>query len=65
MCVAMGIAIPVGLAEFMAIKGLAAIAFGLIAYLYWLGFREKRALRRQRREAEQRRRTRDAAVAKK
>ena len=61
----MGIAIQVCLAEFMAIKGLAAIAFGLIAYLYWLSFREKRLQRRQRRQAEQRRRERDAALAKK
>ena len=65
MRVAMGIAIIVCWAEFIAIKGVAVIAFGLIAYLYWLSFREKRLQRRQRREAEQRRRAREAALAKK
>ena len=51
----MGIVIPVCLAEFMGVKMMAAVALGLIAYLYWLGFREKRLRRRQQREAEQRR----------
>ena len=60
----MGIVIPVCLADFAGLKGVAAIALGLIAYLYWLSFREKRELRRQRRELERRRRERNPGVPK-
>ncbi len=48
--------IPVFLADYGALKGLALLALGLIVYLYWLSFREKREQRRQRRWLEARRR---------
>jgi membrane protein implicated in regulation of membrane protease activity len=36
------------LAEFFAIKGIAFVAFSLVVYLYWIGFKEKREQRRER-----------------
>ncbi len=44
------------LAEFLAIKGFAALALGLVSYLYWLGFREKARRRREHQFLENRRR---------
>ena len=40
--------IPVCLAEFFAVKGIAFLVLGLIVYLYWSGIKEKRAQRRER-----------------
>src|SRR5665811_567111 len=54
--VAMGAIAPVCLADFAAIKVLALLALGLVAYLYWSGFSEKRAERRDRKWLESRRR---------
>ena len=54
--VAMGAITPVCLADFAAIKVLALLALGLVAYLYWSGFSEKRAERRDRKWLESRRR---------
>ena len=50
------------LADYGAIKGMALVALGIIAYLYWSNLREKRELRRQRRALEQRRRAKEAGV---
>jgi hypothetical protein len=61
----MGITFPICLAEFMAIKGLAAIAVLLVVYLYCLSLREKHAQRKLRREAERRRREHAANLQKK
>ena len=44
----MGAFTPVCLAEFGAIKGIALVAFALIAYLYWTGIKEKLDQRRER-----------------
>jgi threonine/homoserine/homoserine lactone efflux protein len=52
----MGQYIPVCLAELFAIKAIAFLVLGLIAYLYWLGVKEKRAQRREREWLENRRR---------
>ena len=51
---------PVCLAEYGAIKGMAVIAVGIVAYLYWSSFQEKRERRRQQRALEQRRRAKEA-----
>jgi membrane protein implicated in regulation of membrane protease activity len=51
------------LAEYGAIKGLAVIALGIIVYLFWSSFQEKRERRRQRRAMEQRRRAKEAGGA--
>ena len=48
------------IAEYGGIKGLAILGLGLVAYLVWADFREKRELRRQRRAQEQRRRAKEA-----
>ena len=53
------------LAEYGAIEGIAVLALGIVAYLYWSGFREKRELRRQRRALERRRRAKAASVPQK
>ncbi len=47
---------PVCLAEFLAIKGIALIGLALVAYLWWSGFKEKREQRRERAWLENRRR---------
>jgi len=52
----MGKFIPVCLAEFLAIKGIALIALGLVGYLWWSGFKEKRDRRREQAWLENRRR---------
>ena len=52
----MGAIAPVCLADFAAINVLALLALGLVAYLYWSGFSEKRAERRDRKWLESRRR---------
>jgi hypothetical protein len=52
----MGAFVLVGLANTFAIKGLALLALGIVAYLYWLGIREKREERRRRQWLENRRR---------
>ena len=44
----MGVAVPFWLAQFMAVKGLAALGVGLIVYLSWLTFREQRRRRKYR-----------------
>ena len=54
--------VPICLAEFGAIKGLALLALAIVAFLYWEGFQEKRIRRREQREAEQRRRQRNASL---
>lgn len=61
----MGALIPVCLAEFAAIKGIALLAFGLIAYLYWTGLKEKLAQRRERQWLENKRRELKAKVVNK
>ena len=48
------------LAEYGAIKGMAVVAVGIVAYLYWSNFQEKRERRRQQRALEERRRAREA-----
>lgn len=48
--------IPICLADFFAIKALAVLVLGLVAYLYWTGLREKREQRRDRRWLETKRR---------
>ena len=58
----MGAFIPVFLAEGFAIKALAVLALGLVAYLYWTGFKEKRAERRHRRWQEDKRREFEARL---
>jgi hypothetical protein len=55
--------VPICLAEFLAIKGIAVLAFGLIAYLFWSGVREKRDQRRERQWLEERRRALKEKVA--
>ena len=52
----MGTFIPVCLADFLAIKGIALIALGLVGYLWWSGFQEKRDRRREQAWLENRRR---------
>ena len=52
----MGALIPICLAEMFAIKALAVLALGIVAYLYWTGLREKREQRRDRRWLEDKRR---------
>lgn len=52
----MGYCIPVCLADFFAIKALALAALGLVVFLYWTGFKERRNQRRERRWLEDRRR---------
>jgi len=52
----MDASIPVCLAEFAAIKGIAVLAVGLVAYLYWSGIRDKINQRRERQWLENRRR---------
>ena len=47
---------PVCLADFFAIKAMAAVAVGVVVYLYWSGFQEKRAQRRDREWLENKRR---------
>jgi hypothetical protein len=47
---------PVCLAEFFGVKVIALIALGIVVYLYWTGFKEKRTLRRDRKWLEARRR---------
>jgi hypothetical protein len=53
----MGAHIPVYLADLFAVKALALLAVGIVVYLYWLGFQEKRAQRRDRQWLESRRRS--------
>jgi hypothetical protein len=52
----MGHYIPVCLAEFAAVKGIALLAVGVVVYLYWSGVKEKRAQRQEREWLENRRR---------
>ena len=52
----MGKFILIGLADFIAIKGMALIALLLVGYLWWSGFKEKRDQRRERAWLEKRRR---------
>ena len=52
----MGPYIPICLAEFAAIKGIAFVACGVVVYLYWSGVKEKRAQRQERKWLENRRR---------
>ena len=51
------------LAEYGAIKGLAVVALGIVIYLYWSSFQEKRERRRQRRAMEQRQRAEEPGGA--
>jgi hypothetical protein len=51
----MGKLIPICLAEFMVIKGMALIGLALVGYLWWLGFKEKRDRRREQAWLESRR----------
>jgi hypothetical protein len=61
----MGKYIPVCLADFLAIKGLALVALALVGCLWWSGFNEKRNRRRERAWLENRRRElREKAEAK-
>ena len=48
--------VAVILGEGGAIKGLAVLALGVVGFLYWDGWKEKRTRRRELREAEERRR---------
>jgi hypothetical protein len=59
----MGAIAPVCLADFAAIKVLALLALGLVIYLYWSGFNEKRAERRDRKWLESKRRENKARAA--
>ena len=52
----MGALIPVCLAEMFAVKAVALLVLGFVAYLYWTGIRDKRAQRRQRQWLEDKRR---------
>jgi len=52
----MGKFIPICLADFLAIKGIALIALLVVGYLWWSGFKEKRDQRRERAWLENRRR---------
>jgi hypothetical protein len=52
----MGKFIPICLADFLAIKGMALIALALVGYLWWSGFKEKRDRRREQAWLENRRR---------
>jgi hypothetical protein len=61
----MGSLIPVNsicLAEYGVIKGMAVVAFGVVAYLYWSELREKRERRRQQRALEERRRMKGGSL---
>jgi hypothetical protein len=61
----MGKFIPICLADFAAIKGLALIALALVGYLWWSAMREKLNRRRERAWLENRRRElREKAEAK-
>jgi hypothetical protein len=57
--------IPICLAEFLAIKGIALLAFGLVVVLYWSGVKERRAQRRERKWLENKRRELRAKTASK
>jgi hypothetical protein len=59
----MGKLIPICLADFMAIKVLALVALGLVGFLYWTGFKEKRNQRRERQWLESKRRELKAKAA--
>ena len=61
----MGLYIPICLADFFAIKGIAALAFGLVVVLYWSGVKERRAQRRERKWLENKRRELRAKTASK
>jgi hypothetical protein len=57
--------IPVCMADFLAIKGIALFALALVSYLWWSAFKEKRERRRERVWLENRRRElREEAEAK-
>jgi len=62
----MGNLVPVNsicLAEYRAIKGMAVVALGLVGFLYWAEFREKRERRRQQRALEERRRAKGGGLS--
>ena len=52
--------IPVCLAEYGAIKGLAVIGLLLVIALFWDDIKQKRARKREQREREERRRQRES-----
>jgi len=52
--------VPVCLADYEAIKGLAALGLVIVAALYWDSVKEKIVRRREKREAEQRRQQKQA-----
>ena len=59
----MGKPFPICLADFMAIKALALVAVGAVAFLYWTGFKERRNQRREREWLEAKRRELKAKAA--
>jgi hypothetical protein len=61
----MGQYVPICLADFLAIKGIAFLAFGLVIVLYWSGVKERRAQRRERKWLENKRRELRAKTANK
>jgi hypothetical protein len=52
----MGKFIPISLADFLAIKGIALFALALVSYLWWSAFKEGRDRRRERAWLKNRRR---------
>jgi hypothetical protein len=52
----MGDRFPICLADFFAIKVVALLALGMVVFLYWSAFKEKRERRRERQWLENRRR---------
>lgn len=59
----MGAHIPICLADFFAVKAIALVAAGVVAYLYWSGIREKLDRRRERKWLEDKRRELKAKTA--
>ena len=59
----MGVHIPICLAEFFAIKAMALVAAGVVAYLYWSAIRERLDRRRERKWLEDKRRELKAKTA--
>lgn len=53
-------AIPVILADFTLVKGLALLGLVVVVFLYWDDFKERRRRRREKRELEERRRQSEA-----
>jgi hypothetical protein len=49
------------LADDGAIKGMAVVAVGIVVYLYWSSFQEKRERRRQQRALDARRRAKQGS----